>query len=101
MENTFKECVLRNFWFKMLSSVSILLIIISFFLPPQGVIDPSVIAASGEIIGWGALYSVILAIQKGKSISMKHGETEITVNGKRYKLEESQPEVEEENYEEA
>lgn len=79
INTTFKECVLDNLWFKILSLVSITLIIVSFFLPPQGVIDPSVLAASGEIIGWGALYSVIKAIDKGKAIEMKHGETTITV----------------------
>lgn len=78
-KQTFKECVLQNAWFKVLSMVSFLLIIASFILPPTGIIDNSVLAASGELMGWGALYSVILAIERGKSVEMKHGETTITV----------------------
>lgn len=94
IKTTFKECVLDNMWFKILSGISILLIIISFFLPPQGVIDPSVMAGVGEIFAWGALFTVLKAIDKGKTISMQHGETTITVNGKTYKLEEENTEEE-------
>lgn len=90
IKTTFKECVLDNIWFKILSLSSVILIFISLLLPPQGVIDPSVIAASGELIGWGALWTVLVAIKKGKGISVKHGETEITVNGRKYKLDETQ-----------
>jgi len=90
IKTTFKECILDNIWFKILSLSSVILIFISLLLPPQGVIDPSVIAASGELIGWGALWTVLVAIKKGKGISVKHGETEITVNGRKYKLDETQ-----------
>lgn len=94
IKTTFKECILDNMWFKILSAISIILIIISFFLPPQGVIDPSVMAAVGEIFAWGALFTVLKAIDKGKTISMQHGDTTITVNGKTYKLEEENKEEE-------
>lgn len=94
IKSTFKECILDNIWFKILSLSSVILIFISLLLPPQGVIDPSVIAASGELIGWGALWTVLVAIKKGKGISVKHGETEITFNGRKYKLEESQKDEE-------
>ena len=79
---TFKECVLENLWFKILSVSSIILIFTSLLLPPVGVIDPSVVAASGELLGWGALWSVVKAIDKGKSVSVKHGNTEIEVRKK-------------------
>ena len=94
IKTTFKECILDNMWFKILSAISIILIIISFFLPPQGVIDPSVMAAVGEIFAWGALFTVLKAIDKGKTISMQHGDTTIIVNGKTYKLEEENKEEE-------
>lgn len=94
IKTTFKECILDNMWFKILSGISILLIIISFFLPPQGAIDPSVMGAVGEIFAWGALFTVLKAIDKGKTISMQHGDTTITVNGKTYKLEEENKEEE-------
>lgn len=102
IKQTFKECVLDNIWFKILSLSSIILIFISLFLPPMGTIDPSVIAASGELIGWGALWTVLIAMKKGKGISVKHGETEITINGKKYKLDQpiEEPEDQEEINEE-
>lgn len=82
-KKTFKECVLDNIWFKILSLSSIVLLFISLFLPPTGVIDPSVVAASGELLGWGALWSVLKAIDKGKAISVKHNGTEIEVKKKK------------------
>ena len=87
LKTTLKECVFDNVWFKLLSLASVVLIFISLLLPPQGVIDPSVIAASGELIGWGALWTVLVAMKKGKGISMTHGDTTITINGRKYKLE--------------
>ena len=83
LRKTFKECVLENIWFKILSLSSIILIFISLILPPAGVIDPSVISATGEILGWGALFTVIKAIDKGKGISVKHGTTEVEVEVKK------------------
>lgn len=79
IKKTFKECVLDNLWFKILSLASIILIFISFWLPPQGSVDPSVISATGEMIGWGALWTVVKAIDKGKSVQVKHGNTELNL----------------------
>lgn len=79
LKSTFKECVLDNIWFKILSLSSIILIFISFFMPPEGVIDSSVISATGELLAWGALYSVIKAIERGKSVSFKHGNSELEI----------------------
>ena len=89
LKQTFKDCVLDNVWFKILSLAAIILIFVSLIMPPAGVIDPSVIAASGELMGWGALWTVLVAMKKGKGISVKHGETEITINGRKYKLEQN------------
>ena len=57
-------------------------------MPPAGVIDPSVMAGVGEIFAFAALGAVIHAIDKDKTITMSHGDTTITVNGKKYILEE-------------
>ena len=92
LKTTFKECVLDNWWFKILSGISILLIIISFFLPPTGAIDPTVMAGVGEIFAFSALWTVVKAIDKDKTVTMSHGDTTITVNGKTYKLEENKEE---------
>lgn len=79
MSTTFKECVLDNLWFKILSLISVLLLITSFLMPPAGVIDPSVMAGVGEIFAWGALFTVLKAIDKGKTASITHGSTTIEV----------------------
>lgn len=87
-ESMFERCVLRNIYFTILSLVSVSLIVISFFLPPQGVIDPSVFAGVGEIFAFAALGTVIKAIDNEKSVTLTHGDTSITINGKKYILEE-------------
>lgn len=78
-KTSFKDCVLHNLWFKILSAVSIILMIISFFMPPQGTIDPSVIAGVGEIFAFAALGTVIYAIDKGKETTISHGSTSMTI----------------------
>ena len=79
LKKTFKECILENLWFKILSFSSVALIFTSLLLPPMGVVDPSVVSSTGELLGWGALFTVIKAIDKGKGISVKHGATEVEV----------------------
>lgn len=79
MSTTFKECVLDNLWFKILSLISVLLLIGSFLMPPAGVIDSSVMAGVGEIFAWGALFTVLKAIDKGKTATITHGNTSIEV----------------------
>lgn len=92
LKETFSKCIIHNIYFSILSLISICLIVISFFLPPQGVIDPSVMAGVGEIFAFAALGTVIKAIDKDKSITMSHGDTTITINGKKYILEEENDE---------
>ncbi|MCR4716197.1 MAG: hypothetical protein K5656_03360 [Lachnospiraceae bacterium] len=88
LQKTFKECILENIWFKILSFSSIVLVFTSLLLPPMGVIDPSVVSATGELLGWGALFTVIKAIDKGKGISVKHGNTEVEVRKQQEEQEE-------------
>lgn len=79
MNKQFKECVLDNLWFKILSIIAILLMITSFFMPPQGVIDPSVLAGTGEIFAFAALWTVVKAIDNGHHATVTHGDTTVTV----------------------
>ena len=88
MKEIIRQAIVENLWFKVFSLISITLIIISFFLPPTGEIHPSVMAGVGEIFAFASLGTVIKAIDKNKSISLSHGDTTITVNGHKYKLEE-------------
>lgn len=85
----FSKCVIHNISFTILAFISVALIVISFFLPPQGVIDPSVFAGVGEIFAFAALGTVIKAIDAEKSVTLSHGDTSITINGKKYILEDN------------
>ena len=88
MKEIIRQAIVENLWFKVFSLISLTLIIISCFLPPTGEIHPSVMAGVGEIFAFASLGTVIKAIDKNKSISLSHGDTTITVNGHKYKLEE-------------
>lgn len=76
----------NNFYFWMLSTIAVILIIISFFIPPMGIISPSVLQAVAELFAWAALGAVIHAIDLGKKTTIKHGATEVSV-GAEYKEE--------------
>lgn len=60
-------------------SISLLLILISFCIPPHGVVDSSVFAAVGEIAFFPTLYAFYNIIMSGRSATLKRGETELTV----------------------
>lgn len=74
-----RNCVLHNGWFKFFSIVAVGLIIASFIVPPMGVVEPSVLAAVGELFGFAALGTVIKAIDKGVDAQIQHNNTSITV----------------------
>ena len=72
-----------TFWkwcFIISQSVSIILVITSFFLPPTGEVNSSVFAAVGEIFAFPALLSFYNIVMSGRTATLKRGETEITVN---------------------
>ena len=73
------NCVLHNGWFIFFSIAAIVLIFTSFFIPPMGVIDGSVLAGTGEIFAFAALGTVIKAIDKGVDAQVQHNNTTITV----------------------
>lgn len=55
------------------------LMIVSFILPPQGVIDPSVLNAAGMIFTFSA---VIEGLLSNKIIKLTHKNTEIYIGDK-------------------
>lgn len=73
------DAAYHNVPFYVLSSISIILIIAGFICPPLAVIDNSVLLAVGELIGWGALWCLLLAIKNGHSATIQHGTTTLTV----------------------
>jgi len=79
----FWESYLRdNTFFWLFSAISIALIIASFVIPPLGIVDPSVLAAVGEIFGFTALGSLCKAIDKGTTATVRHRDTEIKIEKK-------------------
>ena len=75
----FKTYIAHNLWFYIFSGVAMGLIIASFIVPPTGVVDPSVLAATGEIFAFAALGAVIKAIDKGVDAKVQRGNTTLVV----------------------
>ena len=80
-----KETWESNIWMRILSISSIILIIASFFVPPLGVIDGSVLAAVGELEALGVLWILMYAIEKGTAASFKKGDVEVDIKEKESK----------------
>lgn len=74
-----------NIWLRILTISSIILIIASFFIPPLGIIDGSILAAVGELEVFGVLWIVFHAIEKGTAASFKKGDVEVEIKEKENK----------------
>ena len=77
MKDFYQKYLLENLWFHIFSFASLALIIASFIVPPMGLVDPSVLAAIGELFAFASLGAVIKAIDKGGVGKVKHGQTEV------------------------
>ena len=80
MREFYRNYLENNTFFWVFSIIGLLLIIIAFFIPPAAEIHQSVLIAVGEINGFVAMGAVIKAIDKGSSASIKHNNTELTIN---------------------
>ena len=81
MREFYRNYLQSNLFFWLFSGIGLLLIIIAFFIPPTAYIEQSVLIAVGEINGFIALGAVIKSIDKGRSASIRHNNTELTING--------------------
>lgn len=63
-------------------SVSVVLMVVSFFLPPTGVIDPSVLKAAAILLGFAALGIAGKNLSQGKDVIFSHGDTAVTIGDK-------------------
>ena len=88
MKEILKVTWLTNIWMRILTISSLLLIIASFFVPPLGILDGSVLAAVGELEGLGVLWIVLRAIEKGTAASFKKGDVEVDIKEKEDKASE-------------
>ena len=80
MREFYRNYIQSNLFFWLFSGIGLLLIIIAFFIPPAAYIDSSVLIAVGDINGFIALGAVLKAIDNGGSASIKHNNTELTIN---------------------
>lgn len=78
-ENKMK-CTKAKYVAGALALISVALIIGSFFMPPQGVVDGSVLAAVGELFGFAALFAGWEAVDRGIDAKITHGNTTIELN---------------------
>lgn len=65
--------------FYILTAFSVGLLVASFLVPPIGIIDPSVLAAIGEIFAFAALATVFKAIDRGVDATVTHKNTTISI----------------------
>ena len=80
MREFYKNYLENNRFFIFFSIAALILIVAGFIVPPTGHIDNSVLIAVGELNGTLAIGAVIKAIDKGRSASIKHNNTELTIN---------------------
>lgn len=78
--NLFLQCWKKDFWLKILTFISIVLIVASFIVPPTGIIDSSVLAATGELAGFGAIWEFNKAMNKNIDAKVKLKEIELELS---------------------
>ena len=66
------------FWLCLFTSI--ILLTMSFLIPPTGQIDPSVIGAVGELFGFASLAVVIKALGRGTDVTLHKGDIDISLN---------------------
>lgn len=60
--------------------MTIAMFVVSFFIPPKGVIDPSIFKAAGFLFAFASLFELREAIREGMGVKLTHGETTIEVS---------------------
>jgi len=79
MGQVLKKAIVGNRPFWVLTIVAILMLVVAFILPPAAVIDKSILTAVGELMGFGALWAVVKAIDKGVPAKLSHRDTTLTI----------------------
>ena len=81
MREFYKNYLEDNSFFHFFSIAALILIVAGFIVPPIGQVDNSILIAVGELNGILAIGAVIKAIDNGRSASIKHNGTEVTITG--------------------
>lgn len=81
MKQIFSRAIKASFWTRFNFCLGAILIVASFIIPPEGVIDPSVLAAVGELSIAAALISLFDKIhdQQTHEFNIKWKEIELNL----------------------
>lgn len=77
MENLKKHA--DKYIFYVCLAAAIIVGVVSFILPPTGIIDPSVLKFIALLLGFAALGVAGQNLANGKDVIFSHGETEVTI----------------------
>lgn len=79
MGEILKKAAIGNKPFWVLTIAALVLVFAGFICPPLADINNSVIIAVGELIGLGAVWAFVKAIDKGTPSSIQHGQTTLKI----------------------
>lgn len=87
MKKFWQQYCQHNIPFHILTGIAIAMILTAFFIPPQAEIHPSVLIATGEIFAFASLYSVVKAIDQGRTAKIRHKDTELEISNEEKEIE--------------
>ena len=79
MGKILKHSILENVPFWVLAFISAAMGILSFFWPPTGDIEPSVLKFISWMFAFAALWTVFVAMVRGIDARVSHGNTSVTL----------------------
>ena len=84
MAEVIKKAILGDVVFWVCLVVTLVLMLLGFYLPPMGEISPSVLESVGWLFGFAALAklcdTVNVAVKAGYDAKVQHGDTKIEIN---------------------
>ena len=60
--------------------MTITMFAVSMFLPPRGIIDPSIFKAAGFMFAFASLFELREAIREGLGVKLTHGDTTVEIH---------------------
>ena len=79
MKHFWNAYIRYNIPFFVLGGVALLLLIISWIAPPPMQVHESVLQGVAEIMGFCALWTIVIAVEKGTGASLKKGDIELEI----------------------
>lgn len=79
MKHFWDSYIRYNIPFFVLGGIALLLLIISWIAPPPMQVHESVIQAVAEIFAFAALWTIVIAVEKGTAASLKKGDLELEI----------------------